>query len=172
MNRVRGFEICKGLENSDINLPIRKTAKSVGYDLEAFEDTTIPSIWKNVFENITKFLKHDTDYKEIKPTLVRTGIKSYFGDDEVLILANRSSHPIKKGLVLANSIGIVESDYYGNPQNDGELMYAYYNFFPIDVTIKKHDAVGQAYFQKFLIADDDNATGKRLGGFGSTDKKE
>lgn len=172
MNRVRGFEICKGLENSDINLPIRKTAKSVGYDLEAFEDTTIPSIWKNVFENIAKFLKHDTDYKEIKPTLVRTGIKSYFGDDEVLILANRSSHPIKKGLVLANSIGIVESDYYGNPQNDGELMYAYYNFFPVDVTIKKHDAVGQAYFQKFLIADEDNATGKRLGGFGSTDKKE
>lgn len=172
MNRVRGFEICKGLENSDINLPIRKTAKSVGYDLEAFEDTTIPSIWKNVFENIAKFLKHDTDYKEIKPTLVRTGIKSYFGDDEVLILANRSSHPIKKGLVLANSIGIVESDYYGNPQNDGELMYAYYNFFPVDVTIKKHDAVGQAYFQKFLIADEDNATGKRLGGFGSTDKKK
>lgn len=172
MSRIRGFEICKGLENSDINLPIRKTAKSVGYDLEAFEDTTIPSIWKNVFENIAKFLKHDTDYKEIKPTLVRTGIKSYFGDDEVLILANRSSHPIKKGLVLANSIGIVESDYYGNTQNDGELMYAYYNFFPVDVTIKKHDAVGQAYFQKFLIADDDNATGKRLGGFGSTDKKE
>ena len=172
MSRIRGFEICKGLGNSDINLPIRKTAKSVGYDLEAFEDTTIPSIWKNVFENIAKFLKHDTDYKEIKPTLVRTGIKSYFGDDEVLILANRSSHPIKKGLVLANSIGIVESDYYGNPQNDGELMYAYYNFFPVDVTIKKHDAVGQAYFQKFLIADDDNATGKRLGGFGSTDKKE
>lgn len=172
MNRVRGFEICKGLENSDINLPIRKTAKSVGYDLEALEDTTIPSIWKNVFENIARFLKHVTDYKEIKPTLVRTGIKSYFGDDEVLILANRSSHPIKKGLVLANSIGIVESDYYGNPQNDGELMYAYYNFFPVDVTIKKHDAVGQAYFQKFLIADDDNATGKRLGGFGSTDKKE
>lgn len=171
MNKIRGFEICKGLENNDINLPIRKTAKSVGYDLEALEDTTIPSIWKNVFENVAKFLKHDTNYKEIKPTLVRTGIKSYFGDDEVLILANRSSHPIKKGLVLANSIGIVESDYYENPQNDGELMYAYYNFFPVDITIKKHNAVGQAYFQKFLVADNDNATGKRLGGFGSTDQK-
>lgn len=168
MNKIRGFEICKDLENSDITLPIRKTKNSVGYDLEALEDTIVPSIWKTVFENIGKFLKRDTDYLPIKPTLVRTGIKSYFGEDEVLILANRSSNPIKKGLVLANSIGIIESDYYNNPQNDGELMYAYYNFFPTDTTIKKHDAIGQAYFQKFLIADNDAAVGKRMGGFGST----
>lgn len=171
MNKIRGFEICNGLEDRGINLPIRKTKKSVGYDIESFEETVIPSIWKNVFENVAKFLKHDTNYKEIKPTLVRTGIKSYFCDDEVLILANRSSHPIKKGLILANSIGIIESDYYENPQNDGELMYAYYNFFPVDITIKKHDIIGQAYFQKFLIADDDHAIGKRVGGFGSTDKQ-
>ena len=171
MSKIRGFEVCKGLENEGINLPIRKTEKSVGYDIEALEDTVVPSIWKNVFENVAKFLKHDTDYKEINPTLIRTGIKSYFCDDEVLILANRSSHPLKKGLVLANSIGVIESDYYENPQNDGELMYAYYNFFPIDITIKKHDAIGQAYFQKFLKADNDNATGKRIGGFGSTDKQ-
>ena len=85
-------------------------------------------------------------------------------------MANRSSHPIKKGLILANSLGVIESDYYNNPQNDGELLFAYYNFFPIDVTIKKHDPIGQAFFQKFLVADDDKATGERAGGFGSTDK--
>ncbi len=166
----RGFEICKDYIDKDINLPIRKTKNSVGYDIEAAEDTVIPSIWKNIFGNFSKFIKGDKEYLEIKPTLVKTGIKSYFGEDEVLMLANRSSNPGKKGLILANSLGIIESDYYENPDNDGHLMYAYYNFFPVDITIKKHDTIGQAYFQNFLKADNDHAEGIRKGGFGSTDK--
>ena len=168
--KKRGFEICKGYEDKDINLPIRKTKNSVGYDIEAAEETVIPSIWKTVFTNMGKFLKGENDYEPIKPTLVKTGIKSYFREDEVLFLANRSSNPAKKGLILANSIGIVECDYYENPDNDGHLMYAFYNFFPTDTIIHKHDTVGQAYFQQFLVADNDVSTNaKRMGGFGSTD---
>lgn len=167
----RGFEICKGYENQDIHLPVRKTKHSVGYDIEAAEDTLVPSIWKTVFRNVGKFLKGDSDYEPIKPTLVKTGIKSYFQEDEVLILANRSSNPGKRGLVLANSIGIIECDYYENPDNDGQLLYAFYNFFPVDTVLHKHDTIGQAYFQNFLIADKDNVLDqKRMGGFGSTDK--
>ena len=169
--KKRGFEICKDYIDKDINLPVRKTKNSVGYDIEAAEDTIIPSIWKNIFGNFSKFIKGDKEYLEIKPTLVKTGLKSYFGEDEVLMLANRSSNPGKKGLILANSLGIIESDYYENPDNDGHLMYAYYNFFPVDITIKKHDTIGQAYFQNFLKVDNDNAEGIRTGGFGSTDKK-
>lgn len=169
--KKRGFEICKDYIDKDINLPVRKTKNSVGYDIEAAEDTVIPSIWKNIFGNFSKFIKGDKEYLEIKPTLVKTGLKSYFGEDEVLMLANRSSNPGKKGLILANSLGIIESDYYGNPDNDGHLMYAYYNFFPVDITIKKHDTIGQAYFQNFLKVDNDIAEGVRTGGFGSTDKK-
>ena len=166
----RGFEVCKGFENEDINLPVRKTKNSVGYDIEAAEDVIIPSIWKTVFENMGKFLKGNSEYEKITPTLINSGIKSYFNEYEGLFLANRSSHPGKKGLVLANSIGVIESDYYGNPDNDGHIMFAYYNFFPVDVTIKKHEVAGQGFFQKFLITDDDKAEGKRMGGFGSTDK--
>lgn len=169
--KKRGFEICKDYIDKDINLPVRKTKNSVGYDIEAAEDTVIPSIWKNIFGNFSKFIKGDKEYLEIKPTLVKTGLKSYFGEDEVLMLANRSSNPGKKGLILANSLGIIESDYYGNPDNDGHLMYAYYNFFPVDITIKKHDTIGQAYFQNFLKVDNDIAEGVRTGGFGSTDQK-
>ena len=79
--------------------------------------------------------------------------------------------PYDKSILRGIEKAIQTANLGFNPQNDGELMYAYYNFFPVDITIKKHDAVGQAYFQKFLVADNDNATGKRLGGFGSTDKK-
>ena len=106
----------------------------------------------------------------MKPTLVKTGIKAYMQDDEVLILANRSSNPGKKGLILANSIGVIDKDYYGNPDNDGHIMFAFFNVKDEDIEIKKGEAIGQAIFQKFLITDDDNETGVRQSGFGSTNK--
>jgi len=92
------------------------------------------------------------------------------GEDEVLILANRSSNPGKKGLILANSIGVIDSDYYGNPDNDGHIMFAFYNIKDEDIEIKKGDAIGQAIFQRFLTVDNDLAEGTRQGGFGSTNK--
>ena len=77
-----------------------------------------------------------------KPVLVKTGIKAYMQNDE----------------------------YYGNPDNDGLIMYAFYNFFAEDVQIKKGDVIGQAIFKKYEIIDSDNASGERVGGFGSTSK--
>lgn len=151
--KTRGFEVAKGYEDKEINLPIRKTAKSAGYDVEAACDTVIPPFTPGC-----------------KPTLVHTGLKAYCMDDEWIMLANRSSNPGKKKLVLANGIGIVDKDYYGNPDNDGEFMYAYFNISDEDVVIKKGDVIGQVVFQKFLVADNDNAEGDRLGGFGSTSK--
>lgn len=168
--RNRGFEICKGYEDKNLTLPIRSTKNSVGYDFFAPEDIIIPSMWKSIFKNFKSFLNTDNENFEIKPTKILTGIKAYFLEDEVMIIANRSSGPSKVGLVMSNSIGIFECDYYGNPDNDGNIIFQFYNFFPTDITIKKGDRIGQAYFQKFLITDNDNATGDRLGGIGSTGK--
>lgn len=153
MEKIRGFEIAKGFENNGINLPIRKTKYSAGYDIEAAEDVTIPSFKKG-----------------IAPTLVKTGLKAYMQDDEVLMIYNRSSNPKKKGLILANSVGVVDKDYYGNPDNDGHIMFAFYNIKEEDITIKKGEAIGQGIFKKYLTSDDDKAEGERLGGFGSTTK--
>ena len=153
MEKVRGFEVAKGFEDKGINLPVRKTKFSAGYDVEAAEDTIIPSFKRGN-----------------KPTLIKTGIKAYMADDEVLILANRSSNPGKKGLILANSIGVIDKDYYGNPDNDGHIMFAFYNIKDEDIEIKKGDCIGQAIFQKYFIADEDVAEGERVGGFGSTSK--
>lgn len=153
MEKIRGFEIAKGFENEGINLPIRKTKYSAGYDVEAAEDTVVPSF-----------------KKEMNPTLIKTGIKAYMADDEVLMLYNRSSNPKKKGLILSNSVGVVDKDYYGNPDNDGHIMFAFYNIKSEDIEIKKGEVIGQAIFQKYLVSDDDSAEGERLGGFGSTNK--
>ena len=88
--KIRGFEVCSEYLDKNINLPIRKTRTSVGYDIEAAEDTTIPTVWKTILNNIKIFLSGKNDYEDFKPTLVPTGLKSYFGDDEVLVLANKS----------------------------------------------------------------------------------
>ena len=152
MKKTRGFEIAKGFENQNINLPERKTKASAAYDIEAAEDTIIPPFKSGC-----------------KPTLIHTGLKAYCMDDEWYMLANRSSNPGKRHLVLANGIGVIDSDYYGNPDNDGEFLYAYYNTGDEDVIIKKGEVIGQVVFQKFLYADNDLTTGDiRKGGFGST----
>lgn len=151
--RQRGFEIAKGWEDKNIHLPKRSTKNAAGYDVEAAEDVTVPP------------------YKPgIKPTLIPTGLKAYCMSDEWYMLANRSSGP-KKGLIMANSIGIIDSDYYENETNDGHFYFQYFNFLDHDLEIKKGDVIGQIVFQKFLTTDDDEAEGIRKGGFGSTDKK-
>ena len=151
--KLRGFEIAKGWEDKDINIPIRKTKFAAGYDIEAAEDIIIPSFKKGM-----------------APVLIPTGLKAYMEDDEVLYLYNRSSNPKKKGLILANSVGVVDKDYYGNPDNDGHIMFAFFNIKDEDITIKKGEAIGQGVFSKYLVVDGDIALGERTGGFGSTDK--
>ena len=151
MEKIRGFEIAKGYENKGINLPERKTKYSAGYDMEAAEDVVVPSFKKGA-----------------NPTFIKTGIKAYMGDSEFLMLANRSSNPKKKGLILANSVGIIDKDYYENEDNDGNIIFAFYNIKEEDITIKKGEVIGQAIFMPFLIADGDEAEGTRKGGFGST----
>ena len=153
MEKLRGFEVAKGFENQGINLPVRKTKYSAGYDVEAAEDIIVPAFKRGQ-----------------KPTLVKTGIKAYMEDDEMLLLYNRSSNPGKRGLILANSVGVIDKDYYGNPDNDGHFMFSFFNLKDEDILIKKGEAIGQAIFQKYLITDDDAADGVRVGGFGSTTK--
>ena len=120
MEKVRGFEVAKGFEQSGINMPVRKTKYSAGYDVEAAEDCVIPAFKAGQ-----------------APTLVKTGIKAYMPEDEYLMLCNRSSNPKKKGLVLSNGVGIIDGDYYGNPDNDGHIMFAFFNVKAEDIEIKK-----------------------------------
>lgn len=151
--RIRGFEVAKGYEDKSINMPVRKTMHAAGYDIEAAEDILIP-----IFR------------PGIKPVLVPTGLKAYCQDDECYLLLNRSSGP-KKGLFMANGIGLIDSDYYGNKNNDGHLYFPFFNCSDEDILIKKGDSIGQLVFLKYLTVDNDVAFGERTGGFGSTDKE-
>jgi dUTP pyrophosphatase len=111
MDKIRGFEICKGYEENNINLPKRQTKNAAGYDFECAKDMIIPSIWRIMLTNIGRFFCGSDDYNQTKPVLVPTGIKSYMQEDEALFLYNRSGNPLKKGLILGNGVGVVDSDY-------------------------------------------------------------
>lgn len=153
VNRVisTGFET----KEPDFKLPERKTKKSAGYDFECIETIIIPP------------------YKiGDKPIFVPTGVKCKMQDDEFLMLVNRSSNPKKKNLVIPNSIGIIDADYYENEENDGEIMFTFYNLSSESITIEKGYCIGQGIFQKYYTTEDDKAVGKRMGGFGSTNNKK
>ena len=80
MSKLRGFEVAKGFEDKNINMPVRKTKYSAGYDVEAAEDVVIKP------------------YKPgDNPTLVPTGIKAYMQDDEYLMLCKQKLKPKEKG---------------------------------------------------------------------------
>lgn len=134
----------------DVNLPVRSTIGSAGYDFECAENTTI---------------------NPHAIVLIPTGIKCQIDDGYYLQLALRSSTPKKKGLMLANGIGIIDSDYYNNPDNEGHIMFQVYNFTDTIVNIPKGERIGQGMFMKYFKIDDDVASGIRTGGFGSTSDK-
>lgn len=148
---VRGFERIS--KYPDVNLPKRATKHAAGYDFEAAETVTIQPFSTNP-----------------KPVLVPTGIKAFMANDEYLQLANRSSNPLKNQLMLANGIGVIDSDYYNNPDNEGHIMFQFINFGDKAITIQKGDRIGQGIFVKYLIVDDNEEGAKRKGGFGSSGK--
>ncbi len=148
--KKRGFEVAKGWEGQDIHLPKRSTAHSAGYDIESAADVVVPSFRLGV-----------------KPTLIPTGLKFYCPTDEFLGIYNRSSGA-SKGIVLGNGVGLIDADYYNNPDNDGHFQVIVFNVSDHDLTIKKGDRIAQGVFQKFALVDDDDASDERIGGIGST----
>lgn len=176
---ARGFEKVERFKNLDIKLPERSTKYSAGYDFYAPENVIIPSSLKEFHKNGrfacdnnldgTKELSEEFNYI-VKPFVLRTGVKAYMENDEFLALYIRSSSPSKLGFVMANSVAVIDKDYYGNPNNDGEIGFLIYNLSPTNTYISKGDKIGQGIFQKYYLVDNDSSENTRMGGYGSTGK--
>ena len=174
----------------EAKIPEYQTKNSAGADFFSVGDVEVPSIWAGLpsafkvkvsgfMGTLTNCLFDAEVYKGDKemnilrrlfqPTMIHTGIKAFMEQDEVLELYIRSSSPKKLGLVLANSVGVIDSDYYNNNDNDGEIMLAVYNLFPWSVHIPTGTRVGQGVFKKFLRPTDALVKDvERSGGYGST----
>ncbi|KJW13169.1 dUTP diphosphatase [Levilactobacillus spicheri] len=178
--KQRGFEIVSKYADQGVHLPYRTTQQAAGYDFECAEDFTLPSIWRHDVLHAFKRLRHreplttaelEAGQHDLKPYLVPTGIKAYMQPDEVLMLANRSSNPLKHNLILPNGVGIIDADYYNNEKNEGEIFVQLVNVGLHDVVIKKGQRIAQGIFLPFRLADGEQAPQQeRRGGFGSSDQ--
>lgn len=135
--------------DNGFSLPIKGSKKAAGYDFINPETVTI---------------------EPGKIEYVKTGVKAQFPDDVALLLLNRSSNPKKKHLILANGVGLVDADYYNNPDNEGEIAFAFMNIFNEPVTLSEGEKLGQGMFVKYqdITGFDDSEVDERTSGFGST----
>lgn len=150
--KLRGFEeVKKESRNTkgEIILPMRGSKNSAGYDF---------------YSTIEFKLKP----KESK--LIWTDVKAYMQEGEVLEVYIRSSIGIKKSLMLKNITGIIDSDYYSNKSNDGNIGICLYNYGKEEIKIEKGERIAQGLFKHFLVADDGNTNKERQGGIGSTNE--
>lgn len=150
----RGFEKVKEEhmkhKDEETNLPVRATKNSAGYDLYSKEEYMLSSGQTKVFW---------------------TDVKAFMKPNEVLMLFVRSSIGIKRGIRLANGTGIIDSDYYNNIDNDGNIGIALHNFSRKPVLIRKGEKIAQCLFVEFLTADNEETVEtERTGGIGSTDE--
>lgn len=127
--------------------PSRSTKTSAGYDFFAYQQIII---------------------KPNEIVKIPTGIKAKFNEDEVLYIVVRSSMGFKYNIRLCNQVGVIDSDYYNNIDNEGHIYIALQNEGEKDFIVEKNSAFAQGIFSKFLITTDDEAHNKRTGGIGST----
>lgn len=127
--------------------PKRSTEKSAGYDFESLIDFTL-----RPGENIK----------------IPLGFKVYMEADEVFLLLVRSSMGFKYNVRMCNQVGVIDSDYVDNSENEGHMWIKLYNEGEEDFIVKKGDKIAQGIFIKYLKIDNDSTVSKRNGGIGST----
>lgn len=143
--RRRGFEIVsdKFIDNvlkEDIILPKRATNNSAGYDF---------------------FLPKDLNVLPQETVAIKTYIKAYMEEDEVLLLYIRSSLGVKKNLMLKNQTGVIDSDYYNNVDNDGNIIVNLINTGNEEVNLIQDERFIQGIFVKYLKVDDEDFPRKK-----------
>ena len=147
-SRANGFEPTDEVYES-IKIPVRKTEGSAAYDFSTPYAITL--------------------YGGERRT-IPTGIKAEMEQGEVLLITVRSSVGIRDGVVFSNSLALIDSDYYNNDANNGDIQLALWNTSSKRVQYEAGERLAQGLFVKFDKTEDDNASGKRVGGIGSSGK--
>ncbi|MDV3182538.1 MAG: dUTP diphosphatase [Candidatus Phytoplasma australasiaticum] len=148
MSNKSFFEVVSYYKKNNIQLPQRQTQYSAGYDLAAAIEINIPP-------------------QQI--AIIPTGLKVFLPSNQVLLIYARSSLFIKKKLMLTNNVGVIDSDYYNNIENEGHILIPLYNFSNQIITIHKNERIAQGILQNFSLTKNDNNENQiRKNGFGST----
>ena len=116
------------------------------------------------FEDVKSLVKETNT----RVTLVPTGVKVKLKKNQKLELLVRSSTPLNSYIMMANSVGLIDADYYNNEGNEGHIYFQLINLSPFDIVLKKGDVIGQGIISEYEITTNDDATKERIGGLGST----
>jgi dUTP pyrophosphatase len=146
---MRYFEVVKDefrKNEGEIKLPTRASEHSAGYDFYSPIDVTI---------------------QPNESVMIWTDVKAHMYYDNVLLINVRSSMG-KQPIMIANTQGWIDSDYYSNEANDGNIGFRLFNLGSTPYEIKVGDRIGQGMFVKYGTVKDDNTVTKRNGGFGSS----
>ena len=147
------FEIvkdsCRRYPNADIVLPKRATRYSAGYDI------CVPC---------------EVILEPGQSTVVPTDIKAKVKEDEVLLIYVRSSVGVKRQVALMNGTEVIDSDYYGNIDNDGNICLPLYNYGTQTQVFEPGERVCQGIFMKYDVAEEKTIETIRHGGVGSTNE--
>ena len=159
----------------NIHIPQRSTEKSAGYDFFSPISENLYSLSLR-HETVVDFESGDSVEKPFSidrcEVLIPTGIKAQIDPGWVLTLCPRSGQGFKYGIALANTVGIIDEDYYNNPKNEGHIMVKLTTtsteFASFD--IEEGMAFCQGIFLPYGLTDDDAEfeKNKRTGGLGST----
>lgn len=145
-----GSEEWAGFVYDRIKLPVRATKYSAGYDFFAPMDFTL---------------------KPGETVKIPTGIRCGINTDWVLMIYPRSGLGFKYREMLANTVGVVDSDYFYS-DNEGHIFIKVVNAGDKTLHIESGNGFAQGIFTEYGITEDDHVETERNGGFGSTDKKE
>lgn len=147
---MRKFEVVserfRAYGGVEIKLPTRGSKNSAGYDFYSPIDVVI---------------------QPNEMAMIWTDVKAHMYYDNALLIIPRSSmgkHPI----MISNTVGLIDSDYYGNESTDGNIGFRLFNLGTTPYEIKAGDRIGQGIFIKYGTVKDDNTITERKGGFGST----
>ena len=175
------FEKVSRFKDLSIALPQRGTTEAAGYDLFVAEETIIPP-YKELLHNMEisgneygtiytlEQMKQLTKTTGCKPTLVSIGMKCQLEPHTYLKIVPRSSTPLKYWLVIVNGEGIIDADYFNNPQNEGEIFLQLINLSPFPIKLQVGDCIAQGIICNYGLTINDKPTAIREGGFGSTTK--
>ncbi len=147
---MRYFEVVKDSfrknPNVKITLPTRGSKNSAGYDFYSPVDATV---------------------QPGEMAMIWTDVKTHMYYDNALLIIPRSSmgkHPI----MISNTVGLIDADYFSNESTDGNIGFRLFNLGKTPYEIKAGDRIGQGIFIKYGTVKGDNTTTERKGGFGST----
>ena len=169
---------------SALDLEVVKNLTAIGQSNKELSETEkllvvgkitkkLPELFQFLSDSFTMDLglvKELVKKTDTRMTLIPTGVKVKLEEDQKLELFIRSSTPLGAYLMMANSVGIIDADYYDNPDNEGHIHFQVINLSPFNIRIKKGEIIGQGIISRYDKTTLDDTSATRVGGFGSTSK--